>query len=224
MAHRDLFKRWFKLRFAILYPFGIFILFYAVPDDNSLRLGIGFTLAGILLRIWANGYAIKTSKLTTSGPYAFLRHPLYAGTMLIALGFVIMLRLSLIGVLLLAVMTVVYWRTIQKEELMLEEKFKGRYSAYKKKVPAVVPTVFRYKEGEKWPFSFKRFIQSQEYKLSLWMIVLVLIFYFKEEFLIEKEALDAKRISLIVCAFFLAAIDIIGEIVKWKRKRHPAAS
>jgi hypothetical protein len=121
-------------------------------------------------------------------------------------------------------MTVVYWRTIQKEELMLKAKFKDHYADYKKKVPAIVPTLVRYKESEKWPFSFKRFIQSQEYKLSIWMIVLVLIFYLKGEFLIEKDRLDAKNISLIICVLFLASIDLASEFIKWKRKRRLAAT
>lgn len=224
MTIGDLFKRWFKLRFAILYPFGIFILLYAVPDDSSLRLGISFSLSGLFLRIWANGYAIKLSKLTTSGPYAFVRHPLYLGTMLIALGFVIMLKLHFIGILLLVIMAAIYWRTIEKEEAMLEEKFKDRYAAYKKKVPAIVPTLFGYKEGEKWSFSFRRFIQSQEYKLFIWMIVLVIVFHLKEEFLIDKESLDAKNISLIICALFLASIDLAGEFIKLRRKKRPLAA
>ncbi len=85
-------ERWFKLRFLIMYPLGALLLIFAVPDDKSLIRGIGFISAGLLLRVWANGYAIKMDKLTTSGPYAFIRHPLYLGSALVLTGVLVMLK------------------------------------------------------------------------------------------------------------------------------------
>src|SRR5580698_9130912 len=85
-------QRSFKPRFAVIYPSAFFVLFFCSITDASLRSGIGYILAGLLIRLWSNGYAIKNDKLTTSGPYAFVRNPLYLGTFLIAIGFVIALR------------------------------------------------------------------------------------------------------------------------------------
>jgi protein-S-isoprenylcysteine O-methyltransferase Ste14 len=210
-------KRWFKLRFAILYPFGVFVVLFANSDDKSIMTAIWFILAGLFLRSWANGYAIKLEKLTTSGPYAFVRHPLYLGTMLLTLGFIIMLKIYYLGILFLLIMIGVYYQTIKKEEEMLEQKFKSEYINYKKHVPAIMPTVFPYPEGEKWSFSLKRLIKSQEYKLFLWMIIMVIAFHLKDEFLIEHETPDAKIIVLFVIAFLLGIIDLIGELLQWKK-------
>src|SRR5476651_2539578 len=85
-------QRSFKPRFAVIYPFGFFVMFFCFLNEASLRAGIGYIIAGVLLRLWSNGYAIKNDKLTTSGPYAFVRNPLYLGTFLIAIGFVIVLK------------------------------------------------------------------------------------------------------------------------------------
>jgi len=41
--------------------------------------------AGQSLRLWATGYLLKTDELTTAGPYAYLRHPLYVGSLLMGL-------------------------------------------------------------------------------------------------------------------------------------------
>ena len=43
--------------------------------------------AGATLRFWGAGYLVKNDRLTLVGPSAHLRHPLYAGTLCLALGF-----------------------------------------------------------------------------------------------------------------------------------------
>ena len=209
-------KRLFKLRFAILYPFGIYLIFRANSDDKSILSAAGFLVAGLFIRLWANGYAIKSEKLTTSGPYGFVRHPLYLGTMLLFIAFIVMLKIYIIGSAFFLVMAVVYARTIKKEELLLENNFKQVYLRYKKAVPAFLPALRPYREGEKWRFSFKRLIKSQEYKLFLWVIILVIAFHLKSEFVVEQESFDAKIWILIGIAFLLGISDLIGEVVKWK--------
>ena len=212
-------QRSFKFRFAILYPFGTAAVIFAIPDDKSIRVGIWFIITGLFIRIWANGYAIKLEKLTTSGPYAFLRHPLYLGTMLLIVGFILTLKIHyIIGILSIIVIAAVYYSTIKKEEQMLEQKFKDAYINYKKKVPAIFPTIFPYREGEKWPFSLARLIKSQEYKLLLWIIILTIVFHLKHEFITEHETMDAKIWGLIITAFILGILDLTGEFIKWQRK------
>lgn len=214
MAIKDRFNRWFKLRFAIMYPFGIFVIIFANSDDKSIMTGIWFILAGLFIRLWANGYAIKMEKLTTSGPYAFVRHPLYLGTILLVIGFTIMLKIYYVGALFIIFGVFVYRRTIKKEEAMLEDKFKNVYLDYKKSVPAIIPTVFPYKKGEKWGFSFKRLIKNHEYKLLIWMIILVIVFHLKYEFVIEHENLDLRIWLFIISAFLLGMADVAGEFIK----------
>lgn len=218
MNIKERFRRWFKPRFAVLYPFGIFMFLFANCDDSSLKAGIWFMIAGELIRLWANGYAIKSEKLTVSGPYSIIRHPLYLGTLLITAGFIIFLKIYYLGLTLLAVMAIVYAGTIKKEEGMLAERFK-EYADYRKRVPAFVPTIFPYRDGEKWSFSFKRLIQSQEYKPLLWLAVLVMLFYLKKEFFVEKKGIDAGNLRLIIAACSLGMIDIAGEIMKWRKRR-----
>lgn len=219
MNLKERFRRWFKLRFAIFYPFGIFMILFTNCDDKSFGFGIPFIIAGELIRLWANGYAIKSEKLTTSGPYAFVRHPLYLGTTLLAVGFIVLLKIYYVGPALLVVMAFVYYETIKKEEGMLEGKFK-EYADYRKKVPTMIPTLFPYRGGEKWGFSFERLIRSQEYKPLLWIAVLVIVFYLKGKFFVEKEELDTKKLWLIITAVLLVMLDIAGEIVKWWKRKH----
>lgn len=70
--------------------------------------GCCIVAAGLLIRSWANGYAIKMDKLTTSGPYAFVRHPLYAGTLLMLIGFTVILNSHWWGVLFIFI----FWQSM----------------------------------------------------------------------------------------------------------------
>src|SRR5580658_7817711 len=120
MTHR--LQRSFKPRFAVIYPFGLFVMFFCSLNDATLKLGVGFIVAGLLLRLWSNGFAIKNDKLTTSGPYAFVRNPLYLGTFLIAIGFVLVLQSDpwwlekAAGGIFLAALCWMYYRTINAEQ------------------------------------------------------------------------------------------------------------
>ncbi|MDD4954451.1 MAG: isoprenylcysteine carboxylmethyltransferase family protein [Candidatus Omnitrophica bacterium] len=212
-------KRWFKLRFFITYPFGLFVLFFCSPTNESFNFGIWFVMLGLLIRLWANGYAIKTHKLTTSGPYSVVRNPLYLGTMLITIGFMILLNTSYAGFIFVVIMAAVYYRTIRNEERALGEKYGKLFLNYKENVPMIVPSFFRYKKGEKWPFSVRRIIENKEYKLFIWVINIAIIFRIKGYFLIDHESMDAKKWLLIALFIALAAIDIGGEILKWRKKR-----
>ena len=49
--------------------------------------GALITLAGEWLRLWAAGHLRKNKQLTTTGPYSYVKNPLYIGTLLITLGY-----------------------------------------------------------------------------------------------------------------------------------------
>ena len=215
------FIRWFKLRFAILYPLGTWAIISSHSTDRSIMRSIWFILLGLGIRAWANCYAIKMEKLTTSGPYAYVRHPLYLGSFLIMGGFMIMLNVNWIGVSfsILAVIGIIYKVTIQNEEKMLIDKFGHEYAEYQKFVPAFFPTVIAFKGGQKWGPSIKRYFRSQEYKLFIWIIILIIVFHLKEELIVEQESVDGKSIFWITIAFLLGLIDIVGEIFRKKFKK-----
>src|SRR5580704_5248410 len=178
-------QRSFKPRFAVIYPFGFFVMFFCFLNEASIRAGIGWIIAGLLIRLWSNGYAIKNDKLTTSGPYAFVRNPLYLGTFLIAIGFVIVLKSDprfiewTVGGIFLLALSFMYYRTIQGEQGMLLAKFKNAYSDYCKQVPAMIPCLVPYSKGEKWPFNMQRLINSKEHKPVFWIFIMLVVFHIK---------------------------------------------
>jgi hypothetical protein len=74
-------------RLLPLYALAIAAFLLARPTRVSFLLGSLLVVAGVTLRFWGAGHLVKNELLSVGGPYAHLRHPLYAGTLCLALGF-----------------------------------------------------------------------------------------------------------------------------------------
>ena len=77
-------------------------------------------------------------ELIRSGPYRWVRHPIYTGLLLAVLGSAIALG-EWRGLIALALVTAAFLRKIAIEERFLTEQFGGVYAHYSRKVPSLVP-------------------------------------------------------------------------------------
>lgn len=211
-------ERSLKPRFALVYPFGLLMLFFGHVDEHSLRAGIGCVIAGMLIRLWSNGFAIKNDKLTVCGPYAFVRNPLYLGTSLIALGMAIVLSMGWFILLFVGVMTFIYVKTIKGEQKDLEAKFGDDFRHYCSKVPAFFPTLVPYQSKSYWPFSLERLYKSKEHKVVIWITILIIIFHLKSRLFLEGKAMTTRSWMLIGLVAVLILLDILYEATKNKIK------
>ena len=57
----------------------LLLVIIAQPNLWSLSVGSFIVLMGELIRVWATGHLKRNKEVTTSGPYAYLRDPLYLG-------------------------------------------------------------------------------------------------------------------------------------------------
>lgn len=126
-------------RIIISIAASFFLIYFATPTRRAIFTGVPFILLGEALRTWASGFIRKEKELTTEGPYALTRNPLYLGNFFIGLGFGIMANNSLILALFLTCFSVIYTVTIKNEEKRLLNKFGDAYLAYKEKVPIFFP-------------------------------------------------------------------------------------
>ena len=81
----------FQLRFLPYIVIGLVVVVLREPPPEGFGLGLPLIAAGVLLRSWGAGHLVKNDSLTTTGPYAHLRHPLYLGTLAVATGFALLL-------------------------------------------------------------------------------------------------------------------------------------
>jgi len=117
----------------------LFIIGFIRPSRWSTLAGLPLILAGELLRLWASGHIHKMSEVTDTGPYALCRHPLYLGHFLIAAGFCVSGNAVWVAILALAGFWLIFHPTMQREEVMLVEKFGSIYEDYRRRIPGFWP-------------------------------------------------------------------------------------
>src|SRR5690606_40311465 len=66
-----------------------------------------------------------------SGPYRFVRHPLYLGSALIGVGFMVAARSPVVAAMVTVYLALTLGAAIRAEEAHLDEKFAGAYSSYR---------------------------------------------------------------------------------------------
>ena len=83
---------------------------------------------------------IEGGQLVTSGPYAFVRHPIYTGVILGTLGWAL-LRSNLIGVALAVAAFLFFDLKSRQEERWLTDAYAG-YPEYQRRVRKLIPLVY----------------------------------------------------------------------------------
>ncbi len=109
--------------------------------------GTLLSVAGIAIRFWAGGYVKKDRELATTGPYAFVRNPLYVGNVLIALGFCILSGRVWSFAVFAGLYLWLYIPSIRKEERTLHKLFGNDFVRYKEHVRAMWPRLTPYETG-----------------------------------------------------------------------------
>ena len=117
---------------------------------SLLMAGNVICVAGLFVTLWArwtlagNWSSDVTFKegheLIETGPYRFVRHPIYTGLLIMCVGTAIEIGM-LRGILGLALMTLGFWIKLKQEERLLMRHFPEEYPAYSKRVKALVPYV-----------------------------------------------------------------------------------
>lgn len=152
--------RWIGPFFVVglVYMFARFAFRY-VPWLNGLLwprtlftglVGDAMALAGLAVMLWARvtigrnwsgGVVLKENhQLVTSGPYRFVRHPIYSGLLLLTLGWAV-LRGSVVGFLGPIVLFFLFWIKSRAEERLMIDHFGEAYLEYRARVKALIPYV-----------------------------------------------------------------------------------
>lgn len=132
-------------RVLIAIATGAAVLMTADPSWRGAVWGLPLILAGVGLRGWATGHLVKTSEFIVSGPYAYLRHPLYAGTLLIGSGFCLVAGGRVAPLFLPAFLLVFFAyyfpRKNRIESERLENLYGEHFRAYREAVRPLLPSL-----------------------------------------------------------------------------------
>lgn len=153
-----------KLRVPCGFVLVVTFAWLSRPSATSLALGLPVSIAGLALRAWATGHLEKNMRLTRSGPYSFLRNPLYVGTLLVAAGFVVASRRWILAALFAAVFLLVYLPVIELEEQHLRSLF-PEFREYAARVPALFPALHPERHAAR--FQPELYRRNREYEALL---------------------------------------------------------
>lgn len=152
--------------FVLLITFG----WLSQPRPKSMLLGLPIAAGGLLLRGWASGHLAKNRELATSGPYSYIRNPLYLGTCITAAGIVIASRSGWLAGIFGAAFVLIYLPAVELEEQHLRAIF-PRYAEYAGQVRRFLPTS-KY-SGSDRAFSPALYRRNQEYKALAGFLIAV---------------------------------------------------
>jgi protein-S-isoprenylcysteine O-methyltransferase Ste14 len=179
----DWVTRWQRIARRIRVPLGfvtaglyLYELWRGQPRMAAVAWSLALVAPGLWLRAYASGYVKKNQELTTTGPYAHTRNPLYLGSMLMAAGFAVALMSWLVGLVLAIGFLLIYVPVIASEERFLRATFPA-FNAYCRRVPRLFPRFGggQGSEGESsGRFSLALYMKHREYNALLGVILLYL--------------------------------------------------
>jgi protein-S-isoprenylcysteine O-methyltransferase Ste14 len=123
-----------------------------LPESSVFGwVGLVLTLAGCAFAVWARSWlganwsATVTVKqnheLVRSGPYAIVRHPIYAGFQLGILG-TVLAQGEVRSFIAFALAFIGWWTKTHIEERFMVEAFGPAYISYRRQVKQLIPFVF----------------------------------------------------------------------------------
>lgn len=150
-----------------------FLFFSHVSGWPRASAGLLVAFVGLWLRGWAAGYLEKGKRLAQDGPYAWVRHPLYAGSFLMALGFciagtgVIPVASVILWAVFLFLFGWIYPQRIKGEEQSLEQYFGDAWRSFTARNKRFLPSLKPFRRADADHFQWARYMKNKEYNAAI---------------------------------------------------------
>jgi protein-S-isoprenylcysteine O-methyltransferase Ste14 len=171
-----------KLTWKLLAVYAVLIILIAAADRSpdkwkrwNFWAAMAFVVASIWIRIWAAGHLVNNKVLTVTGPYAYVKNPLYIGTFLGMAGFAFLTMgpprppwyhhylnwiIFAAGVLVFVGYYIPYKK--RREGDRLHEIFGEAWDHYDRAVPDYFPRLTRYERAAARPWSWAATCENSE--------------------------------------------------------------
>jgi protein-S-isoprenylcysteine O-methyltransferase Ste14 len=163
-----------RTAFFIIAPL---LLIPAKPVPTLYFIGVALALLGQAIRIWAAGTIHKSREVTTGGPYAYVRHPLYFGSFFLSLAYCFMSGLWWSFALLMPLYLLLHGAAVASEERKLSQKFGDAYRDYARHVGRVFPRLRRPEAlASRGSFGWSQVRENNEHITILFTLSLTILF------------------------------------------------
>lgn len=203
-----------------------------VPGPGGATVDLAFDLLGLFLamlgqtlRFYVLGWvpegtsgqnlSIQASTLNTTGPYAYVRNPLYVGNLGIVLGLCCIAHDPWVYALALGFFFGEYFFIIRAEEDFLRSKFGAAFDEFTRTVPRWVPRLSAAKQGalRSGGFDWRRALKKEINPFSAWVLGAVGLFGW------EQYARGGLGTGLLASLVSVAAIVVMAllSVKAWKK-------
>jgi protein-S-isoprenylcysteine O-methyltransferase Ste14 len=137
--------------------------FFAPGHRLVQSLAILVAVAGLALRMWGSGCAgrhtrtaqIEAPQLVTGGPFAYVRNPIYTGTMCLGFGMAALIGDPKAYFLAALAFVILYVGIVPAEEEFLGRQFGAAYARYRAEVPRFLPRLRPWPGRVSQPFHWR---------------------------------------------------------------------
>lgn len=154
-----------RIRVPLGFAFAAAYVWLARPTFLFIAIGGCVAIGGLCIRALASGHVEKNEVLATSGPYAHTRNPLYLGSIILAIGFLIAARSWWLAFIAAAMLLLIYVPVIRSEEIFLRTRF-PEFDDYAAHVPRLLPRIRPY-ASRPASFSWHLYWKHREYNATL---------------------------------------------------------
>lgn len=174
----------FKYRDYTPIPLILLLLIFGRAGALTATLGLLMITFGELFRIYSVAFIGTVSrtrshstgqKLINTGPFAYVRNPLYVGNFGITAGFAIFGGVPWIFLLTVLLFCLQYFYVVRFEEDLLRGRFGEEYVEYTKTVPRWIPNHMPKLEEILWPDTFSPALKSEKRTLTTIFSLLILM-------------------------------------------------
>lgn len=172
LRYHEASRQWFAV---------LFVLLVSWLGDTNLTLfyaGAAVAAVGELIRMWASGHVKKNKELATDGPYAYARHPLYVGNILILAGYSVASNMWWSFVLMAFVLWFYYPPAISYEDNKLNNIFGEQWIEWSQNIHALIPTFGSNSGSASSDWSFKQsLMKNGEPVIAIYLLACLYLLY-----------------------------------------------
>ena len=150
------------------------VLISFLSNKRAFWIGVPITFIGEFLQIWAASQLHKDKHFTISGPYSYVRNPMYIGRFILGLGFFIMTWNIWAIVAYIVIFAAYAHMRVGREESRLKVIFEPHYQHYCSEIHRWLPRIKPYSQSESKNASWAQVCANHE-QLNLYGLVVVLV-------------------------------------------------
>ncbi len=170
-----------KLRFVLAIP--VVVALFAAVDRGPMWPGVIVALGGESLQLWATAHLRKNIQVIKSGPYAWLRNPMYMGRFFVGLGLTILTWRWFIILPFVILFWVYAQARVLGEERHLLRLFGDEYARYQRAVRRWLPLPPRQRlSNERW--SWNAVLRNHELRVAGGLVLVLALLKWRMDFLV----------------------------------------